>query len=197
VLNSAPRVVWPRAYPLYALIALLFAGAAFAASVWYQASRLPDLQKFYAGTYLWLQIPLKQNVTVIEVHTPRGPLLAVDPWVRVEGKSDAQHLFITRDGMALGYDAPFLVPIRKAEPARILKFLRESIYPGSLFSVFSFSLWMGGFTFVLLLPAGIYLDWRHEQIARHGVQIRGPRLLSPRAAAKQIQGDGIALFLKK
>ncbi len=99
--------------------------------------------------------------------------------------------------MALGYDSPFLVTIRKAEPEKIRTFLRKEIYGGSLFSVIRFSVWVLGFTLVVLLPVGMYYDWRHAQLARHGVQIRGPRLLSEHEAAREIKGDGIAILLKK
>lgn len=197
MLNKAARIIWPRVLPVNALYALLGACLVFCGSAWHQLGELGDLQKFYAPTYLRLLIPLKQKVTLVEVRSPRGALLAIDPWVKVEGTPKQPRLFITREGMALGYDAPFLVPIRKAEPTKIGTFLREEIYGGSLFSVIRFSAWTFGFALVVLLPIGMYYDWRHAQLARHGVQLRGPRLLSEHEAANEIKGDGIAILLRK
>lgn len=148
-------------------------------------------------TYLRLLIPLKQKVSLVEVRSPRGLLLAVDPWVKVEGTPKQPRLFISPEGMARGYDSPFLMTIRKAEPAKIRAFLREQIYAGSLFSLIRLSLWLFGFALLALLPIGMYYDWRHAQLARHGVQIRGPRLLSSKEAAREIEGDGIAILLKQ
>lgn len=197
MINKAPKIIWPRVLPVNAIYALLGACLVFCGSAWHQLGALGDLQKFYAPTYLRLLIPLKQKVSMVEVRSPRGPLLAIDPWVKVEGTPKQPHLFITREGMALGYDSPFLMTIRKAEPDKIRAFLREEIYGGSLFSVIRFSVWLFGFALVALLPIGMYFDWRHAQRARHGVQIRGPRLLSSKEAAREVAGDGVAILLKQ
>lgn len=197
MINKAPRIIWPRVLPVNALYALLGACGLFFGSAWHQLSELGDLQKFYAPTYLRLMIPLKQKVSIVEVRSPRGLLLAVDPWVKVEGTPKQPRLSITREGMSLGYDSPFLMTIRKAEPEKIRTFLRQEIYGGSLFSVIRLSVWVFGFALVAFLPIGMYFDWRHAQLARHGVQIRGPRLLSEHEAASEIKGDGIAILLKK
>ncbi len=197
MINKAPKIIWPRVLPVNAMCALLGACGVFFGSVWFQLTDLPQLQKFYAPTYLRLMIPLKQKVSLVEVRSPRGPLLAVDPWVRVEGTPKQPRLFISREGMSLGYDSPFLITIRKADPEKIRTFLRKEIYGGSLLSAISLSVWAFGLALVLLLPVGMYYDWRHAQLARHGVQIRGPRLLSEHEAASEIKGDGIAILLKK
>lgn len=197
MLNHSPKIIWPRFLPANALSALLGACGLFLGSAWHQLGELGDLQKFYAPTYLHLLIPLKQKVSMVEVRSRRGLLLAIDPWVKVEGTPKQPRLLITREGMTLGYDSPFLMTIKKAEPEKIRAFLRSEIYGGSLFSVIRLSVWVFGFALIALLPIGVYLDWRHAQRARHGVQIRGPRLRSAKEAAREIDGDGIAILLNK
>ncbi len=197
MINKAPKLIWPRLLPVNALYALLGAGLIFCGSAWYQLSQLGDLQKFYAPTYIRLLVPLKQKVSLVEVRSPRGLLLAVDPWVKVEGTPKQPRISITREGMAQGYDSPFLMTIRKAEPAKIRAFLHGQIYGGSIFSLIRLSFWLFGFALLALLPIGMRYDWLHAQLARHGVQIKGPRLLSSKEAAREVRGDGIAILLKQ
>jgi len=195
--KAAPKVVWPRAYPLYALLGLAVGLGCGLASAVHQLPQLQPLQKFYLPTYLFVNIvPVAGNIEMIEVLSPRGPKMAIDPWVEVEGKGKRATFSITHAGLEQGVHAPFRTTIRKADPAAVKQFLASQIYRGSFFGLFTLTYWIAGVLSVLGVAFGMRLDAQHEQKARQGVQLRGLKKLSPQEASRRIKGSGLALFLK-
>ena len=195
--NSPPKVVWPRSYPLYALLGLAVGLGCGCASAAHQLVQLQPLQKFYLPTYSFLNIvPLAGNIEMVEVLSPRGPKMAIDPWVQMEGQGKRATFSITEAGLAQGVHAPFRATVRKADPDAVKQFLASQIYHGSFFGLFTLTYWITGVCSLLGLAFGKRFDTKHEHKARQGVQLRGLKKLSPKEAARRIKGTGLALFLK-
>src|SRR4051794_22754703 len=121
MLRPLPKALWPRSYPLYALIGLTLGLALGGMAFWCQAASLQPLQKFYLSTYLRTQIlPGRQNFQMVEAYSLKDRrmvvVMATDPWVRIEGASKQKRFYATKEGIAAGINSPFLAWLRKADP---------------------------------------------------------------------------------
>src|SRR3982751_2696161 len=191
MLSPPPKALCPRSYPLYGLLGLgLGLTLGFASFAW-QVKTLEPLQKYYLGSYLRSEwIPANQNFQLVQVETGKGPVFAIDPWVRTTGTGKQQSFSITADGFRAGMGWPRLISLRKADPDKVHTFLAANIYGGTLTHRFRFSLWFGGIAALLGLLAGTTLDRWNEKRAHEGVQVRGPILRNPREGARKTKGDG-------
>jgi len=68
---------------------------------------LPPLQKLYLLPYLRTEIlPFHQNFHLVQVGSAHGPMLAVDPWVQVQGTGKQKRFVVTSEGRQAGVSAP-------------------------------------------------------------------------------------------
>jgi hypothetical protein len=197
MLRPLPKALWPRSYPLYGMLGLGLGLALGFASLAWQVKTLEPLQEFYFGSYLRSQwIPVRQNFQLVQVESEKGPIFAIDPWVRTTGTGKQKAFLITAEGLRAGVRWPRLLPLRKADPDKVHAFLVTNIYGGTLTHTFRYSLWFAGIASLLGLLAGTKFDRWTAKRAHEGVQVRGPILRNPREGARKTKGNGVALWLE-
>ncbi len=132
----------------------------------------------------------------MEVWNGNHYVIAVDPWVEVQRLPNATRLQVTAQGAVLGFSRPRLVVMRNANPQAIRPFFERTLYRGTIATVFRPTLCICALTFAVGIVTGAWFDRKHQEAARNGVQLRGPRMLTARQARKYLKGDGIALLLQ-
>lgn len=192
-----PRIMWPHTYPICMLFGIVLALFVTAATAYLQVRLLHPLQRYYLGSLIEsCVLPVRQDLSVVEVWNGDRYVIAVDPWVEVQRVPNATRLQVTAQGAMLGFSRPRLVLMRNANPQAIRPFFERTLYRATLAAIFRPTLCM----FALALAAGIvigaWFDRKHQEAARNGVQLRGPRMLTVRQARKYLRGDGIALLLQ-
>src|SRR4051812_17026220 len=198
MLRPLPQTIWPRSPHVYAILGLVMGVAIGISSLAWQVKTLKPLQKYYIGTYLRCQfLPVNQNLSLIQVLSPKGPIIAIDPWVRPTGTGKQKVLLITPEGLQAGMRQPSLMPLRRVDPGKVKAFLVASIYGGiPLAETFKYPLWFAGIVSLIGLFLGIRIDRRNAKRAHEGVQVRGPILRNPVEAAGKTKGNGVALWLE-
>lgn len=192
-----PRIKWPHTYPICTLFGIVLALLLTAATAYLQYRFLPPLQRYYLGAYVKsCTLPFQQDVRFIEVHSPHGYVMAIDPWIRTRAENKHTAFYLSDEAVKLGLSQLRFYNARDIKPIPVRLFLADSIYHGTLLATFRLTL----IVFALALGTGImlgaWMDERHRQEARRGVQIRGPKMLTPKKAQKYLKGDGMALFLE-
>jgi hypothetical protein len=194
-----PRIKWPHTYPICTLFGIVCALLLTAATAYLQYRVMSPLQHFYVGSYLKTTLwPMKQSIRLLEVFSPstRCYVMAVDPWMTTRTEAHRTAFYLSADAVKLGLSRPQFYEARDVSPKTIRPFFESSIYHGSLAATFRLTM----VVFALTLGAGIILgawfDQKHQEAARRGVQIRGPKMMTPKTAQKYLKGDGIALFLE-
>jgi hypothetical protein len=197
--DRLPRIKWPHTYPICTLFGIVCALLLTAATAYLQYRLMPPLQHFYVGSYLKATLwPMKQSIRLIEVFSPstRGYVMAVDPWMTTRTEAHKAAFYLSADGVKLGLSRPRFYEAKDLSPKTIRPFFESSIYHGSLAATFRLTL----VVFAIALGGGIILgawfDQKHQEAARRGVQIRGPKMMTPKKAQRYLKGDGIALFLE-
>jgi hypothetical protein len=122
--------------------------------------------------------------------------MAIDPWINVIQQQNQMLFLITDEGLRLGLSRPRVFEAPSIAPPTIRPFFEKSIYAGTVPVAFRLTLCVFGISLAAGMIAGAFFDQRHQERARRGVLIRGPRLMNPREAQKYLKGDGIALFLE-
>ena len=192
-----PRIKWPHTYPICMLLGIAVALFVTIATAYVQVRFLRPLQRYYLGSLVQsCVLPVRQDLSVVEVWNGNRYVIAVDPWVDVQRSPNATRLEVTTQGAMLGFSRPRLVLMRNVNPQAIRPFFERTLYRGTLSAIFRPTLCI----FALALAAGIaigaWFDRKHQEAARNGVQLRGPRMLTARQARKYLKGDGIALLLQ-
>lgn len=192
-----PRIKWPHTYPICTLFGILMALLVTIAAAYIQVRLLHPLQRYYLGSYLQsCVLPIRQDLTLVEVWNGDSYVIAVDPWVDVRRFRNATRLQVTPQGAMLGFSRPRLVPIRNVKPEAIRPFFEHTLYRATIQAIFRPTLCIFALTLAAGMIFGAWLDRKHQDAARNGVQIRGPCILSPKQAKKYLRGDGIALLLE-
>ena len=203
-----PAVPWPHTYPLCMLFGVVLALGLTAATAYLQIKMMPTLQRFYLVPFLKSSLlPMRQDLKLVEVHTTAGQdvagrttvggyVMAVDPWINVIQHQNQTLFLLTDEGLRLGLSRPRVFDARAVAPPAIRRFFEKSIYAGTVPAAFRLTLCVFGIALAAGMIGGAFFDQRHQEKARQGVLIRGPRLMHPREAQKYLKGDGIALFLE-
>jgi hypothetical protein len=198
--DTLPRIKWPHTYPICTLFGIVCALLITAATAYVQYRFLPILQRYYLWPFVKASVlPVNQDIRLIEVYSAvnhGGYVMAVDPWITTRAEHNKTAFYLSDTAVQMGLSRPRFHQANNSKPQTIRPFFEASIYHGTLLTTFRPTL----VAFALALGAGIILgawfDQKHQQAARRGVQIRGPRMMSPRKAQKYLKGDGIALFLE-
>lgn len=195
--DRLPRIKWPHTYPICMLFGVVLALVATAATVYAQFRLLPPLQRYYLGAYLKASLlPTRLDLELVEVWNGGGYVIALDPWVDVHRFQRTTRLRVTAQGASLGLSRPRLVQITKVKPQAIRPFFEHTLYRASLPAIFRPTICVFGLALAVGVAMGAWFDQQHQQAARKGVQIRGPRMMRPKQARRYIKGDGIALLLE-
>ena len=159
---------------------------------------MQPLEKLYIEPFLRTSVvPFRLTVRLIEVRAPgRGYIMAIDPWISVARERGRLQIELTKTGIEAGLAGPRLYLAEGIRPQAIRPFFEHSIFHGNVVKTFRPTI----VAFCVLLATGLLLgawfDQKHQEAARRGIRIRGPRLMPPRKAQKYLKGDGIALFLE-
>jgi hypothetical protein len=197
MLERLPRIKWPRTYPICMLLGIALALAVTSASACIQFRLLPLLQRYYFGAYVKAcLLPFRQNLKLIEVWNGDRYVIALDPWVDVQELHHTTRLSITPQGALLGLSRPRRVQMTNVKPQAIRPFFERTLYRVSIPGLFRPTLCIFALALAAGMMIGAWFDQKHQQAARRGVQIRGPRMMTPRQAQKYLKGDGIALLLE-
>lgn len=194
-----PRIKWPHTYPICTLFGIVCALLLTVSTAYLQYRLMPPLQHFYVGSYLKaMLLPTKQSIRLVEVFSPstRGYVMAVDPWIMTRTDADRTAFYLSDDAVKLGLSRPRLYEARDISPKTIRPFFESSIYHGSLAAAFRLTIVVFALTLGTGIILGAWSDQKHQEAARRGVQIRGPKMMTPKKAQKYLKGDGIALFLE-
>jgi hypothetical protein len=179
------------------LFGIILALVVTIAAAYVQLRLLHPLQRYYLGSYLQsCVLPIRQALTLVEVWNGDSYVIAVDPWVDVQRFRNATRLQVTARGAKLGISRPRRVPVRNVKPEAIRPFFEHTLYRATIPAMFRLTLCIFALALAAGMIIGAWLDRKHQQAARNGVQIRGPRILSPKQAKKYLRGDGIALLLE-
>ena len=192
-----PAVPWPHAYPMCMLFGVVLALGLTAATGYLQIKMMQPLQRYYLVPFLKSSfLPMRQDLTLVEAHSRTGSVMAVDPWINLIQYRNRTLVSLTDEGLRLGLSRPRMFKAQAVAPQAIRSFFEKSIYAGTLPAAFRFTLCVLGISLSAGMIVGAFVDQRHQEKARRGVLIRGPRLMQPREAQKYLKGDGIALFLE-
>jgi hypothetical protein len=195
-----PRVKWPRSFPLCTFVGIVIALVLTSAVALVQVKTMQPLQRVYAVSFLKASLlPTGQNVKLIEVYSRvsgRGFVMALDPWISISQERGRTIVSLTAEGVTAGMASPRVYVASGIKPQVIREFFERSIYHGNVTAAFRPTLFAFGLFFAFGLVVGAWLDQKHQEATRRGVQIRGPDLMLPRKAQKRLAGDGIALFLE-
>jgi hypothetical protein len=198
MLDRLPRVKWSRRFPICALFGIVVALLLTVVTGLIQVRLMQPLQRLYITPFLRTSvIPLRLTVRLIEVRAPgREYIMAVDPWISVDREHGRLQIGLTKTGIEAGLTSPRLYLAEGIRPQTIRPFFERSIFHGNAIGTFRPTILAFCTLFTAGLLLGAWFDQRHQRAARRGIQIRGPRLMSPRKAQKYLRGDGIALFLE-
>ncbi len=203
-----PAVPWPHTYPLCMLFGVVLALGLTAATGYLQIKMMRPLQRYYLVPFLKSSLlPMRQDLKLVEVHTKGGEdlqgrmavsgyVIAIDPWINVIQHQNQTLFLLTDEGLRLGLSGPRVLSVQAVAPMAIRGFFERSIYAGTVPAAFRLTLCVFGIALAAGMIGGALFDQRHQEKARQGVLIRGPRLMQPREARKYLKGDGIALFLE-
>lgn len=195
--DRLPRIKWPHTYPICMLFGVVLALAGTAATAYVQFKLLPPLQRYYFGAYLKASlVPIRQDLQLVQVWDGDRYVIALDPWVDVQRFQRTTRLRVTAQGASLGLSRPRLVQMANVKPQAIRPFFEHTLYRASLPTIFRPTICVFGLALAVGLAMGAWFDQQHQQAARRGVQIRGPRMMRPKQARKYIKGNGIALLLE-
>lgn len=194
--DRLPRIKWPHTYPMCMLFGVVLALAATAATAYVQFRLLPPLQRYYLGAYLKASlVPIRQDLRLVQVWNGDRYVIALDPWVDFQRFQHTTRLRVTVQGASLGLSRPRLVQMANVKPQAVRLFFDRTLYRASLPRIFRLTLCVFAIALAAGMIMGAWFDQQHQQAARKGVQIRGPRMMRPKQARKYIKGDGIALLL--
>ena len=192
-----PAVPWPHAYPMCMLLGVVLALGLTAATGYLQIKMMQPLQRYYLVPFLKSSfLPMRQDLTLVEVHSRAGSVMAVDPWINLIQYRNRTLVSLTDEGFRLGLSRPRVFHAQAVAPPAIRSFFEKSIYAGTLPVTFRLTLCVLGIALAAGMIVGAFFDQQQQEKARRGVLIRGPRLMQPREAQKYLKGDGIALFLE-
>jgi hypothetical protein len=192
-----PRIKWPHTYPICMLFGIVLALCMAAAMAYIQFTLLPPLQRYYFGPYLKVCfLPMRQSVQLVEVWNGDSYVFALAPWVNVQKLQHATRLNITPQGAFLGLSRPRLTQLDKLKPHAIRSFFERTVYRATIPKIFRPTLCVFAIALAAGMVIGGWFDQKHQQAARKGVQIRGPRMLTARQARRYLKGNGIALLLE-
>lgn len=195
--DRLPRIKWPHTYPICMLFGVMLALAVTAVAAYVQFRLLPPLQQYYLGAYLKASlVPIRQDLQLVQVWNGDHYVIALDPWVNVQKLQRTTRLRVTAQGASLGLSRPRLVRMANVKPRAIRLFFERTLYRASLPLLFRPTLCVFAIALAAGMIMGAWFDQQHQQAARRGVQIRGPRMMRPKQARKYIKGDGIALLLE-
>jgi len=179
-----------------------------AATAYLQVEMMQPLQRYYLVPFLMSSLlPMRQDLRLVEVHTTAGEdvagrsavgghMMAIDPWIHVIQHQNQTLFVLTEEGLRLGLSRPRAFAAQSVAPPAIRGFFEKCIYAGTFPAAFRLTLCVFGISLAAGMIGGAFFDQRHQEKARQGVLIRGPRLMQPREARKYLKGDGIALFLE-
>jgi len=196
--NQLPRVKWPHTFPICTIFGIVCALLATAGSVYVQCRLMPPIQRYYVPAFVKsILLPMKQNVRFIEVYSrdAQGYVMAVDPWIAVKRDGKRTAFYLTDDAVAQGLSRPRFFDSRGTSPKVMRAFLERSVYHRTLIATFRPTVCVFAIVLALGILIGAWLDQKHQEAARRGVQIRGPKMMTPPKARRYLKGDGIALFL--
>ena len=203
-----PAVPWPHTYPLCMLFGVVLALGLTAVTAYVQIKMMQPLQRYYLVPFLKSSLlPMRQDLMLVEVHTTAGQdvagrsavggyVMAIDPWIQVIQHQNQTLFVLTDEGFRLGLSRPRVFDARAVAPSTIRGFFERSIYAGTVPVAFRLTFCVFGIALAIGMIGGAFFDQRHQEKARQGVLIRGPKLMHPREAQKYLKGDGIALFLE-
>ena len=203
-----PAVPWPHTYPICMLFGVVLTLGLTAASAYVQIKMMQPLQRYYLVPFLKSSLlPMRQDLKLVEVHTKAGEdlqgrmavsgyVMAIDPWINVIQHQNQTLFLLTDEGLRLGLSGPRVLSVQAVAPPTIRDFFEKSIYAGTVPVAFRLTLCVFGISLAAGMILGALFDQKHQERARRGVLIRGPRLMSPREAQRYLKGDGIALFLE-
>ena len=193
-----PRVKWPRSFPICALFGIAVALLLTAAAGHIQVRLMQPVQRLYFVSFLRVSaLPFKVNLRLVEVCAPeRGYIMAVDPWISVSNERNQLKISLTERAIKAGLTKPRLYVAETIKPQAIRPFFEHAIYHGNALTTFRPTMIAFFILFATGLLVGAWFDQQHQEAARRGIQIRGPRLIPARKAQKYLKGDGIALFLE-
>lgn len=193
-----PRVKWPRTFPICALFGILTALLLTGLTAMVQIRLMQPLQRLYVVPFLRSSVlPFRLTVKLIEVYTPeRNWVMAVDPWIALSRDHKSLRIELRPEGTSAGIRSPRLYTAENLKPRAIRPFFERSIYHATAIRTFLPTLIAFCFSFAAGLLTGACFDQQHQEAARRGIQIRGPRLIPPRNAHRYLKGDGVALFLE-
>lgn len=195
--DRLPRIKWPHTYPVCMLFGIVLALAVTAATAYIQFRLLPPLQRYYIGSYLKVcLLPFRQDLRAVEVWNGDRFVIALDPWVDVQKLPHETRLRITDQGALLGLSRPRLVEMTNVKPQAIRPFFERTVYRASIALIFRPTICVFAIALAAGMIVGGWFDQKHQQAARKGVQIRGPRMMTAKQARKYLKGDGIALLLE-
>jgi hypothetical protein len=190
------------------LFGVVLAFCLTATTAYLQIKMMQPLQRYYLVPFLKSSLlPMKQDLKLVEVHTTAGEdvagrsavggyVMAIDPWINVIQHQNQTLFVLTDEGLRLGLSRPRAFAAQSVAPAAIRGIFEKSIYAGTVPAAFRLTLCVFALALAAGMIGGAIFDQRHQEKARQGVLIRGPRLMQPREAQKYLKGDGIALFLE-
>lgn len=198
--DRLPRIKWPHTYPMCALFGVFCALLLTAATAYLQYRFMPPLQRYYLGAFIKTSIlPMREDLRLIEVFSPAnhgGYVMAVDPWIVTRKVGQKTAFYLSDEALRLGLSRPRFYKAVSVKPQAIRPFFLASIYHGTLLATFRLTLVVFGLALGAGIILGAWMDEKHRDEARRGVQLRGPKLLTPKKARRYLKGDGIALFLE-
>jgi hypothetical protein len=196
--DRLPRVEWPRTFPICALLGIVAALFFTTVTAFVQVRLMRPLERLYVGPFLRTSIvPFHLTIRLIEVRAPgRGYIMAVDPWISFYREQGRSQIGLTKSAIEAGLANPRLYLAEDISPQTIRPFFERSIFHGTVAKTFRPTIVAFCILFAAGLLLGAWFDQQHNEAARRGIQIRGPRLMPPRKAQKYLKGDGIALFLE-
>jgi hypothetical protein len=198
--DRLPRIKWPHTYPICTLFGIVCALLLTVATAYLQYRFMHPLQRYYLGSFVKTSmLPMKQDLRLIEVYSPVNHgsyVMAVDPWIATRTEAHKTAFYLSDEAVRLGLSRPRFYEARDINPKTIRPFFTASIYHGTLPATFRLTIVVFSIALGMGIILGAWFDQKHQEEARRGVQIRGPKMLTPKKAQRYLKGDGIALFLE-
>lgn len=210
---SMPRQVWPSRYPRLTIL-FFFLPFVLLWGCWNDLRpALTALQDYYLGRYIKSEIAadlgMKNGGSLVYLVSAshrawpalNGDVLAVPVGTLRKGAAPFQLTQAAFDVGAVGLQER---PVKSVTPGQLTtasafhRFLFEFVYNNtSLLRLYERPILALVFLWLLLIPTGVYFDWKLHRKARVGVKLRGPDLVNRRQFNRKVKGDGLAFLLSR
>lgn len=190
---------WARRTLMLAVIAGAVASSVAGVAGWLVMRVMwSDLERYYAGSYLWSAAPSVLSSTgaynLVVVSVPGRPNYLAMP---EDVSGGAGSLALTRAGRSRGVLRVGLRQYQKLPHAVAYWTLRDHIYAGkSAWRLFWLPRWIWFVMFTVLMWGGMLRDHQDREAKAAGVVDQGPKLVTAEEFNTLYKGDGLGLTVK-